>query len=282
MIFDIPQGAKVDSYMGGMPTTSWATWTNPKNQFSNALILAAGAGGGGGANSNEAGNGSWGAGGGAAGGFAHLYCPLALMPDYLYIQVGTGGAGGFASNGTAGSVTYISLNPTALPANLVVTCAGGQGGLYLSSAQSGGGGVSFGNTFGIYQGYTGGNGAGGSTVINVPPGSSLPTTGSPIYGGGAVGYLGGGDSSGMISVSSLYPSYTLPNGYSGNGLNGFVLLKPFTVFGGTGGARGYTSTHFNGGRGIMGSGGGGAGKSAVGNGGTGGRGGDGFVIIICY
>jgi hypothetical protein len=231
MFFDLPSGAKVDKYMAGMPTSSWLTWTNPRNEYSNAIILAAGGGGGGGFS------------GGGAGGFGHIYCPLSLLPDTLYIQVALGGG----INSVGGS-TYVSLYPSTATVNNLIFCGGG------GRNGGSGGGVLINNTLGIAQGYIGGSGS--ST-------NSLPITGSPIYGGAGAG--GGG----MTSVSSLYPSIAGATG-SNNGSDGFVIWKPFTVFGGCGSG----ISGGNGGKGIMGSGGGG--------GATPGTGGDGFVIIICY
>jgi hypothetical protein len=241
MFFDLPYGAKVDKYMAGMQTTDWLTWTNPRNEYSNAIILAAGGGGSGGTT-----------GGGGGGAFAHIYCPLSLLPDNLYIQVALGGSGG-----NAGNSTYINLYPSIQTSNNLITCGGGAGGFNTVS----GGSVTINNTVGIVQGYTGGSGTNTAT-------SSLPITGSPIYGGAGRSLGTGALSGGMTSVSSLYPSVT--GSINENGKDGFVIWKPFTVFGGCGGGAG-----FSGGNGIMGSGGGGGSAG-------GGKGGDGFVIIICY
>jgi hypothetical protein len=259
MFFDLPYGAKVDKYMAGMQTTDWLTWTNPRNEYSNAIILADG-GGGAGVNGTTTSGGR----GGSGGGFGHIYCPLSLLPDTLYIQVGLGAA---TTGGTGGS-TYVNLYPAIAIANNLITCVGGS-----SSA----GTVSINNTLGVAQGYTGGTGTTGLTTGTAT--SSLPITGSPIYGGGggSLGVSGGGG--GMTSVSSLYPSVTGASG-TNNGSDGFVIWKPFTVFGGCG-AAGTAITGYNGGRGIMGSGGGGGGGGATTQG-LGGAGGDGFVIIICY
>jgi hypothetical protein len=265
MFFDLPSGAKVDKYLAGMPTTSWLTWTNPRNEYSNAIILAAGGGGGGANGATNIGGGA-----GGAGGFGHIYCPLSLLPDTLYIQVGLGG--GISTNGSS---TYVNLYPVNATANNLITCGGGSrgAGAFLGL----GGGVTINNTLGIAQGYTGGSGTSG-----VPSGtatSSLPTTGSPIYGGAGGGFGGVGVGGGMTSVSSLYPSIAGASG-ANNGSDGFVIWKPFTVFGGCGAAA-TAGVGYNGGNGIMGSGGGGGGGVSAG-GGTGGKGGDGFVIIICY
>lgn len=264
MFFDLPRGAKVDKYLAGMPTTQWLTWTNPRNEYSNAIILAAGGGAGGGNGTTTIGGR-----GGGAGGFGHIYCPLSLLPDTLYIQVGLGGA-----IGTTGSGTYVNLYPVInIIANNLIYCDGGQGG-----SGSNGGSVVIYNTLGIAQGYTGGSGTAG--VTGGAATSSLPTTGSPIYGGGGGSFGGAGVGGGMTSVSSLYPSIAGATG-TNVGNNGFVIWKPFTVFGGCGAGAG-GGIGRNGGNGIMGSGGGGGGGASGGSVGTGGQGGAGFVIIICY
>jgi hypothetical protein len=258
MFFDLPYGAKVDKYLAGMSTTQWLTWTNPRNEYSNAIILAAG-GGSSGANGLVNGNAGT---GGSSGSFGHIYCPLSLLPDTLYIQAGAGGLGGGASS-NAGGATYISIHPNNNIANLLILCNGS------------GGSATIYNTLGIGQAYNGNGGSAGSISTFTNSGSSLPTTGNPIYGGTGGGY-NGSSSGGMISVSSLYPS-VLGAATGGNrGANGFVIQKPFTVFGGVGGG----GLGGLGGNGIMGSGGGGGGGYA--SAGAGGNGGDGFVIIICY
>jgi hypothetical protein len=267
MFFDLPQGAKLDKYMVGMPTTEWHTWTNPRKEYNNAIILAAGGGGSGGV--NVFGGGGGGNGGGGAGGFGHIYCPLSLLPDTLYIQVALGALG--VSNGrftgNTGGTTYISMYPSPNIANLLIACNGGGGGGAASSVVGAGGTVNIYNTFGIAQGYTGGSGGSWNIGYSTYGGSCLPTTGSPIYGGSGSSYLGGGD---MLSVSSLYPTFTWPQGNR----NGSVIQKPFTVFGGYGAA----SCCSVGWDGVMGSGGGGGGGSGE----VSGKGGDGFVTIICY
>jgi hypothetical protein len=271
MFFDLPSGAKVDKYMAGMPTTSWLTWTNPRNEYSNAIILAAGGGGVGGT-----GNTSRGGGGGGGGGFGHIYCPLSLLPDTLYINVGSGSV-----SAVPGNPTYVNLYPSIATANNLITCSGGTNGKdgALAGASGPGGPVTINNTLGIAQGYTGGAGSAGVTVTTGTATSSLPITGSPIYGGAGGSWGGTGVGGGMTSVSSLYPSIAGATG-ANNGSDGFVIQKPFTVFGGCGAAAS-AGVGYKGGNGIMGSGGGGGG-GVSGGGGQGGKGGDGFVIIICY
>jgi hypothetical protein len=257
MFLDFPRGSKVDKYLAGMPTTSWLTWTNPRNEYSNAIILAAGGGAGGAGGATTLGGSA-----GGAGGFGHIYCPLSLLPDTLYIQVGLGG--GISTNGSS---TYVNLYPVNATANNLISAGGG--------ARGTGGTVTINNTLGVAQGYTGGAGTAGSDLAL----SSLPTTGNPIYGGGGGGAGASNSGGGMTSVSSLYPSISGASG-ANNGSDGFVIWKPFTVFGGCG-AAGTSTTGYNGGKGIMGSGGGGGGGGSSTQG-VGGVGGDGFVIIICY
>ena len=260
MFFDLPSGAKVDKYLAGMPTTQWLTWTNPRNEYSNAIILAAGGGGGG-----RPGTTTTGGRGGGAGGFGHVYCPLSLLPDSLYIQVGLGG-----NPDTNGGTTYINIYPYIQIGNNLIQCIGGLTNLT-------GGVVTINNTLGVAQGYQGGNGGTGGANFGT---NSLPATGTPIYGGGGGAATAVGVGGGMTSVSSLYTSVAGASG-ANNGADGFVIQKPFTVFGGCGAASDGVDG-YNGGNGIMGSGGGGGGANPTGILGVGGKGGDGFVIIICY
>ena len=165
MFFNLPSGAKVDKYMAGMPSTSWATWTNPRNEYTNAIIIAAGGGGGG-----NGGGAATGGSAGSGGGFGHIYCPLSLLPDTLYISVGVGGVGGVGGSGANGNPTYISMYPSFITtSNLLMACGGGGRG-----AGVGGSGTIY-NTLGIAQGYTGGTGTSG--VGNGTAPSSLPITG---------------------------------------------------------------------------------------------------------
>ena len=269
MFFDLPYGAKVDKYLAGMPTTSWLTWTNPRNEYNNAIILAAGGGGGGGGGNG----GGAGGGGGGAGAFCSIYCPLSLLPDILHIQTGLGGAGRvFEGGGLSGAATYISIYPNTNAANLLVTCGAG-GGAGASGGAGSGGTVTIGNTVGVVQGYNGNNGS----TAGSPASDAILSTGSPIFGGtggGGYSYPTGGASGGFQTYSNVIPYSPGTPSNGGSGKRGYVIWKPFTVFGGSGGSQG------PGGNGFMGSGGGGEGVS--GGSSSSGSGGAGFVIIICY
>jgi hypothetical protein len=258
MVFDFPNNTNVQTYIGGMGTTGWNTWTKPKG-FSNAIIIGCGGGGSGGYDVGSS---------GGAGGFGHIYCPLLSLPDTLYIQVG---AGALAADTASGGATYISTIPsTAYTLNILMTCGPGTGGRRLGIPGNGGG-ISFGIlTPGVYMGFSGSNGIAGPGGVGDGQPAPVPSSGSPIYGG-ASGSWSSGNGKWMTSPQSWF----IPLISSALGCGGFIIKKPFISFGGGGGQNSFPGGA--GGAGFFGSGGGGAGRSGANS-----IGGDGFVIIICY
>jgi hypothetical protein len=259
MVFDFPNNTDVKTYIGGMGTTGWNTWTKPMG-FSNAIIIGCGGGGGGGGDVGS---------GGGGGGWGHIYCPLLSLPDTLYVQVGVGALQGNPSNG--GSTIISTIASTAYPFSILMTCGGGGGGRRLGIPGIGGG-VSFGIlTPGVYMGFNGGDGA--SVPVGPSLAASIPPSGSPIYGGSSGCY--GLNSPGRWVTTAQSWFLPLPDQpVSGSG--GFIIKKPFFSFGGGGGGE-YAFGLNTGGNGFFGSGGGGSGESS---GAT--IGGNGFAIIICY
>lgn len=302
MLYNLPTDSSIWTF--NKSGTTWQTWNKPSD-FSNFMILAAAGGGGGGAGSYSGTNGgSIGAGGGGGGTFLQASAPAYLFPDKLFLQIGLGGAGGIggASGNTCGSnvaggtggSTYISYYPNTNAGNLIFNLGGGGGGGGTGYCTNGGGvgGQLAAVTQSIFQ-YT-------SSSCNGQNGSGVPensvdysNTNCPILGGAA----GGGRTNAISYSGASYPA-TFVNGKlsggvwgvnSGKGNDGFILRKPFTVFGGTGGAGDPTFAAVVGpigGSGVWGSGGGAGGgvndAYSFARGGNGGRGGDGFVIIIGY
>lgn len=284
---------------------SMQQWNKPKGiNFVYGLLIGPGSGGGGGY-SFGAGTAGGGGGGGTPGGIIQFIQPAYLMPDTLFISVGTGGTGGAA--GTAGG--FPSANSTGLwyqtYQNATITRtlyaytsgdmtgnqsgrggaigAGGNGGTAasLSATNSQPGIMGFSNYSQptALLGQNGGLAAGGNNA---------PFVGRPQGGAG-----GGGVSSGITfnggnvfapttSVNSIWSRNLLGGASAGaNGEDGITLFEPtFFSLPGAGGAGNASGIGGNGGKGGIGCGGGGGGAGTTG--GRGGDGGDGLVMIVCW
>jgi hypothetical protein len=114
-IFNLPNNdSNIDIFtnINGGGNTAWQTWVKPKNvKFIHILVI--GAGGGGGAGWSSSFNSGGGGGGGGTGGITSGFYPANVLPNTLYIQVGTGGLGGRTNrgdNGTSGTASFISIN----------------------------------------------------------------------------------------------------------------------------------------------------------------------------
>ena len=130
-------------------TNGWVSWTKPFGVSWVYIFLQAAGGGGG---KGAGGAATVASGGGGAGGNSKLLVPAFLLPDTLYVRPGSGGAGSTTSaNATAGTQSYVSIQPNTTTANLVLTQAGGGGG-----GNSSGAGGTAGN---------GGNGGNGFIII---------------------------------------------------------------------------------------------------------------------
>lgn len=280
-------------------------------------ILAVGGGGGGGAGA------SWitgitrnGGGGGGGGSVTVGLFPANLLPDTLYVDVGSGGNGsvggttaspGNGGNGSAGqdSTIYLVNQPNiSASGSILLTAFGGDGGTGGSISAVGSGGNSLPGptltdmpmaclgTFTSTPSTTGGSAAAGTGNASEPFDYSFVSGGG---GGGRIsssnGSASGGDS-GLINNGNEINIPVISGGSStNNGQNGIMLFKPYFVSLGGGGGGSGTSTvgdAGDGGDGGIGSGGGGGGggtKAATGNAwnaGFGGDGGDGIVIISCW
>ena len=276
-------------------SATWQTWQKPRGcKFVYILVIGGGAGGGGG--QSGTGVGRTGGGGGGSSGMNKGMFMANTLPDIVYINVGYGGAGGTPnSNGSDGSISYVSVLPDTTSVNVL---------LYSNSTTPGGGaaagtlggtggaptaanqilGYSGVNLFGAgQQGTAGGTNIGGS-------GTALSPT-SPLCGGAGGGGSSAANSNGFggnVNTGGVFP--VLSGGATGvRGTDGFtgsfpnksnVLRNAFIFTGGSGGGANGAGIGGDGGNGAFGCGGGGGGAGTTG--GSGGRGGDGLVIIISW
>jgi len=131
-------------------TTSWQTWTKPRNvKFVSIFAISGGGGGGGGRTSATIINAA-GGGGGASSGTALGFFPANSIPDTIYVQVGLGGTGGPGqTSATAGGISYVSVQPNTTSINVIIAgsntvVAGGIGG--QAGGTAGGAPVAFSKT----------------------------------------------------------------------------------------------------------------------------------------
>ena len=274
--------------------SSWQVWEKPDGcNFIHIVVIGAGSGGGGGYQ-RSLGPAS-GGGGGASGPVSTLMIPAYVLPDKLYIQVATGGAGGAnLASGSVGGSTYIGLVPdtTNTLCNILfsITVSGqaaGQGG------NGGPGGAGNRNTittpffgWGRFVNVV----AAQNGQAGIAPSTDLTQT--AMVGGGAGGaYTTSADVA--VAGRSITSSYKQPSavtysvgqavGVSDSAGSGPNLISPQPqFFGGAGGAALNTTNTASGGDGGIGCGGGGAGPNLTGGSSTGGKGGDGLVIITCW
>jgi len=270
--------------------TAWQTWIKPRGAKLIQIFCLGGGGGGGGGPINVAGSSANGGGGGAASGFMRAQYPAFLLPDNLYVQVGPGGPGGApASNGTAGSNSYVAISPNTAAIGLLAVANGATlpgGGASAATA----GAVptiatitsSPFSQLGLYNIVVGLVGLAGGN-----PGVSTTALATTLVTGGA----GGGQkpansqaAGGSINAASAVLVSTVSGGAAGGGVGsgGYGFISPFCSTGGAGGGGNLTGNGGAGGPGWYGSGGGGGGGGlSTGGflGGRGGKGGDGLVII---
>jgi len=282
MFFDIPNKDGLWVYQSPMTTNnqSWQTWVKP-TQYNNFIFYVCGGGGGGaGGQTNSAGLVRRGGGGGAGGALNILNTPSYLLPETLYINIGRGGPIANAGiNGNAGAATYLNYFPNTNTANTLIVSNGGSGGLGSASAGAGGAAVAPYTNQSIFS--IGGTFSTAGTQGGLNAGTDLSITTSCIYGGtggGGADASNVGYSGGNILASNIHPQ--LDGGNASVGQSGYLIKKPFTALGGTGGGGVGTAAAFAGGNGCWGSGGGGGGAGV--GAGRGGAGGDGFIIIIGY
>ena len=315
-LFPRVRGASFHKWMGAKAdagiTTSWQSWTRPKNAKWLWLLVGNGGQGGGGGRSGGAGGTARGGGGaGGTGPVSTLIIRASLLPRELFILTGAGGAGGAAGApgvtpaDAAISMICISPNPPASNSGPLLVLTGGNGGGHggdggtTTTAAGGGGGVinSTGINYWVNAGIanytisplTGGAGASGALAANAAA-ISMSTNvhyAFPGTGGGSADTSDGvGNGGNYTSLPAIVgPAHDGGVGGATGGADGtqgrLVRLAPFLSIGGTGGgAGGATGNGGIGGNGGPCAGGGGGGGGIVG--GAGGRGGPGIVMIMCW
>lgn len=278
-------------------STDWQVWEKPRGVTFVFIEILSGAGGGGGGFTRVAAANGGGGGGGACANSVRAMVPALFLPDRLFVQVGTGGAGGTANGaGSPGVLTTVSANRTRNQGMMVLDCGTtGGGGAAGAATGNAAGGVAGGapnlvsqlGNWGLVVGTIGQAGATGG-LFNAAGSNATPWTGTGLLCSGGAG--GGGVTASNIPGGNVVPSdvtivpqVTGGNAFvAGRGDDGYLYRGPMAGWlslGGGGGASGNTVVGGNGGNGGPGSGGGGGGSGTTG--GTGGKGGDGIVIIVC-
>ena len=294
-IFNLPNTS--ENIQVFTPTGSFQIWSKPRN-VSFVHILCIGPGGGGAGGQAGSATARTGGGGGGSGSIANGIFPSSVIPDILYVSVGTGGVGGASgANGGGGSGSaYAAIAPTAPTNNILINGNAGAGGQAAGTA-----GIA-GSLWGPNNGYVGyfaitnalaginggaggaNTGGGGSNVI-----ITYPLTGGGGGGGAALSntaYGNGGSIAGVGIIPTINGGITGGTLDGDNGYNGQIpssnssVRLPMLFTGGAGGGANGTSTGGRGGNGGIGCGGGGGGAGTIG--GAGGRGGDGLVIITTF
>jgi hypothetical protein len=282
---------------------SWQIWQKPSSTKMVSILVIGGGGGGG---SGQSGTGSSTRRSGAGGGSSSVTLGMfsaSQIPDTLYIQVGPGGipgSGTTGSNGGAGGLSYVSVEPNTTAINILLqsgnaAAGGGNSGVNTGTAGTAGtfwvGGVI--SDLGLVTSISGQLGGAGTTTV-APTSITITgiTTGGGAGGGTNLGSVFGGAN---ITGSGFCPTISGGTGNvnsdGNNGSGGFVSLNtsingvtslPLFFTGGGGGGASNNNTGGTGGAGGYGSGGGGGGVGVTNSAGPGGRGGDGIVIISCY
>lgn len=306
-LFGFPDGTRsnIQKFYAGQvtgATTSWQTWYKPRGISMVGMVCVGSGAGGGGGRGAAAGGAAGGGGSGGGSGVSRYLFPAFVLPDNLYVLVGSGGpggAGGSSANGgtgTAGQLSYVGVYPNITAQNLLAISG-------AAAATAGGGGTN-----------AAAGTAGAASTIATSTGAVLSQWAvSQIFVAGVIGLIGGsqagaagsdvtigtgclisGAASGAGKTSADFagggtlalastPFIAIPGGPAGgnNGGDGFWFKPHPFVYGPGGGGASNSTTGGAGGNGIFGSGGAGGGGGVT-VGGAGGAGGDGTVIFYSW
>lgn len=279
--------------------TSGTTWTVPSD-WTDAGSTIRGIGGGGGG--RKPANNTGGAAGGGGGAFAEVTELGLTAGSTVYINIGSGGAGGTTAGGQSGANggdTWLNKTTNAAPSSATdgLLAKGGSGSTGTTGALGGSSTTSVG-TF-KYSGGSGGNGsganagrpsgAGGSAASNIGSGfagenaTTTQTHGGPGGGGvrsiGNVGGTTGGSGGDNYARAAGGSGGTAANNGTagtlggGGGGSGSISGSQAKVTGGAGGAGGEIAITAGGTAGSGGGGGAAGGSSSSNGGNNGGNGG---------
>jgi hypothetical protein len=304
-MFNLTDYADTVQMFFGRGAADFQTWSKPANaKFVNIFCLGSGGGGGAGQGAGLSTARRGGGSGGAAGYSTGLFAATQL-PDTLYIQVPIGGAGGIGgvtnANGSAGGLSYVSVEPNTTAINLLMVsgaaaAGGGNSGGAASSAGAAGaagtiwaGGIL--NNLGLVTASAGQIGIAGIT-LTAPTAvviGNIVTSGGAGAGTNGATPLNGGNITGAGFINTITGGTGNASTAGSDGSGGLSFdLNPnsnrFPVFftGGAGGGSSNSAAGGNGGVGSYGCGGGGGGAGLTNLGGNGGAGGSGLIIITSW
>lgn len=283
-------------FQTGMGTNDWIPVAVPDWATNLFIFGTAGGGGGGGGHTAGAGVAARGGGGGGQGSaVVRVNYPAILLPRFVYVQVGRGGAGGAATaDGSPGANSFVSIIPSSSAIQDLVWCAFatapafGAKGTAATGGAAGTGGAASSVASAVLMNL-------GTNVGNQPPAGGAGGAQSGAIGGSATplsavvtssGAGGGGTpaantdfAGGAIVAIGQSPGLAGGTAAGGAGQNGYFSMRPWFSTGGSGGGtNGASGVGGKGGDGGPGSGGGGGGGGVTG--GAGGRGGDAFVLLL--
>jgi hypothetical protein len=293
-----PNDPMVQVFVGGASTTTQAlVWRKPRGIGAVQIIAIGPGGGGGGGFAAASGAQKGGGGGGSSGGLTRVVAPAIVVPDFLFLNVPSGGLGGASgSNGAISTNTQIGVIPSFASSSTCIcqAAAGNFGSVGTGAAGGSGGGspsatsasVSFMNLgpFVSAAGAAGvAGGASGAGTATTSLSNSMVLCGGAGGGGCTSGNVeaAGGNVNRAVTIGPQWLPPQLDGGAAsgGAGKDGLFSFAPLWGLGGSGGGSSAASTGGKGGSGGIGGGGGGGGAGATG--GAGGDGGPGCVIIIC-
>lgn len=291
--FGAPPDARINQQIYRNAGAPWAQWIKPSGVSMISMLVIGAGGGGGGGFTGITGTARGGGGGGGSSAISTLLIPALFLPDALYVQVPSGGAGGaIGGAGGGGNQAYVCIQPNfGVPICIAGQNAAGGGSAGAAALGTAGGVADIGpaapfmGRMGIFQTINGQTGG----VSGQPGGAGAPLSVSqhiPIAGGGggsdatvANASFQGSQQTGAGIYPTIFGTPAAPT--PGNGGYLFEGSGGWVSYGGCGGPSDAAGTAgAGGGAGGPGSGGGGGGGGITGA--RGGKGGDGLVVITSW